>query len=247
MTDQLQQKRVSPYYERDGIRLYLGDCVEVLPELGESFDVLVTDPPYGVAFQSNRRQEQWDQIAGDDGTYDVQAALAVVCKSLKRYGHAYVFGPDTALPEVLTAKAGLIWDKSVTGMGDLSMPWGPAHEPITFAVHEHSKANRDKGAGGLSARVRKGSVLRFQRPHAAGAKRHPNEKPVALMRALIESSTCIGDTVLDPFAGSGSTLVAAVLEGRTGVGIEVDPNYIAIAASRLDAVLDSMKGLAAHV
>jgi site-specific DNA-methyltransferase (adenine-specific) len=80
--------------------------------------------------------------------------------------------------------------------------------------------------------LRKGSVLRFTRP--TGRKvRHPNEKPVALCRELIESSTRQGDLVLDPFAGSGSTAVAAVLSGRRAVLVESDVRWLTLAIDRV--------------
>jgi site-specific DNA-methyltransferase (adenine-specific) len=66
-----------------------------------------------------------------------------------------------------------------------------------------------------------------------GAKRHPTEKPVMLLRQLIEASSLFGETVLDPFMGAGSTLVAAKAEGRKAIGVEVDERYCEIAASRM--------------
>jgi site-specific DNA-methyltransferase (adenine-specific) len=65
---------------------------------------------------------------------------------------------------------------------------------------------------------------------------HPTEKPVRLIRELVESSSCFDEIVLDPFAGSGSTLLAAVLEGRKAVGIEISESFCADAAKRLSAM-----------
>lgn len=230
-------------YESSRATLYCADCADVLPTL-EPGHLLVTDPPYGVDFQSNRRQERLDKIAGDDGTLDVAGLVDLAARKIARGRHAYIFGPDVLMVDgVLTAKVPLVWDKSVIGTGDLSSPWGESHEPITFAVQEISKANRAKGYGNLSARMRKGSVLRHQRAQGGATGRHPNEKPVPLLRELIESSSVIGETVLDPFAGIGSTLVAAILEGRRAVGIESREAYCEVAVERLRAVeaaLDSI-------
>jgi site-specific DNA-methyltransferase (adenine-specific) len=225
----------SPYYEdKDmGVVIYNGDCREILRGLGATFDLLLTDPPYGVGYQSNRRTEKLAKIAGDDGSLDVPAALALACKKLRRFSHAYVFGRFDFADTPLTAQCELIWDKEILGSGDLSSPWGPSHEPITFAVFEPSKANREKGAGRLSARIRQGSVLRCPRLHSGAVKRHPNEKPVPILRQMIESSSILGDTVLDPFMGSGSTLEAAVLEGRAAIGIELDEAHCRQAVERL--------------
>ena len=223
-------------YQSERVTLFHGDALEVVLDLpSSSVDLIATDPPYGVSWQSNRRTEKFARIANDDGTFDVMGALGVALPTLKRGRHVYVFGPADLSKLPLTESAELIWDKGVFGSGDLTSPWGPQHERITFATYEISKANREKGYGRLAARVRRGSIVHAQRPQGSGVKRHPTEKPVALMRQLIESSTVLGETVLDPFAGSGSTLVAAVLSGRRAVGIELDEGYCQVAAERLAA------------
>jgi DNA modification methylase len=126
-----------------------------------------------------------------------------------------------------------MWDKQVVGMGDLTSAWGRSHEPITFAVYEISKANREKGYGRLSARMRQGSVLSVPRTNGASTLRHPTEKPVKLLRMLIESSSVMDEVVLDPLMGVGSTLVAATLEERRSIGIELEEEYCEVAVERL--------------
>lgn len=224
-----------PYYQDSNVTLYYGDCFEVLPTLGrESVHLLVADPPYGQDFQSNRRQQRLEKIEGDDGTLDVAGALALACRVLRRGRHAYVFGPPEALVGCpLCASTPIVWDKMVNGTGDLSLPYSLSHEPITFCVYEPSQANRRKGYGALAARMRQGSVIRCQRLQGAATGRHPNEKPVRLLRQLIESSSVMDEVILDPFAGSGSTLEAAVLEGRRAIGVEIDEAYCEMTAERL--------------
>jgi len=182
-------------------------------------------------------------MAGDDGSLDIAACLALALKTMRRSRHAYVFGPAdlSALP--LCGLAELIWDKGIIGLGDLALPWGSSHEIITFGVYEHSKANRAKGAGNLAARLRRGSIIHCQRLHSGQVALHPTEKPVLLLRQLIESSSIIGERVLDPFAGSGSTLEAAWREGRTAVGIEVEEATCEKAAGRLERLLASSEGI----
>lgn len=226
-------QRSEPFYEDERVTIYCGDAFDILPTLDRaSIQLLLTDPPYGVDFQSNRRALKLDKIAGDDGTLDVAACLSLACKALGRGRHAYVFGPKEGLPPELCAAVDLIWDKGLIGTGNLELPWAPQHEPITFAVYEPSQANRAKGYGNLAARMRKGSIVRAQRPQGAATGRHPNEKPVLLLRQLIESSTVWDEVVLDPFMGCGSSLVAAALEGRRGVGIEISERYCEVAVSR---------------
>jgi len=228
---------IEPVYKTDRVALYHGDCLEVLPEIPrKSVGLLVTDPPYGVMWRSGFGKN-FETLAGDDGSLDVPAVLgAYVQHALAEARHVYVFGyRATGLTDSLRLGgcADLIWDKQNTGLGNLTLPWAPQHEAIAFGVYISSKANRDRGSGDLTARLRQGSVLRVPRPNSRGVNRHPTEKPVELMRRLVESSSVIGDTVLDPFAGSGSTLVAAVLSGRKAIGVEIDERYVKVAVERL--------------
>jgi DNA modification methylase len=228
---------VSIAYQSDKATLYHADALDALVEIPrKSVGLLATDPPYGVKWQSGLGKN-FDILTGDDGSLDVPAILGVYVRhALMEARHVYVFGysPDRlATPLCLGGTATLIWDKGQVGPGDLSAPWGPQHEVITFGGYYQSKANRSKGYGQLSARLRSGSVIRVTRKNSREVNRHPTEKPVGLMRILIESSSHIGDTVLDPFAGSGSTLVAAVLSGRKAVGVEIDRQYIDVAIERL--------------
>lgn len=222
-----------PFYEHAGQTIYCGDCRVILPLLPkDSVDLLVTDPPYGIGWQSGRRKTPFPKMAGDDDTLDVPACLRQALRLLWRGRHVYVFGPCCLDGLPLGPVAELIWDKVIHGISSSTSPWAPQHERISFAVYTPSKANRAKGYGGLAARLRKGSVIRAQRPHG-GVVRHPTEKPVLLLRQLIESSSIIGETVLDPFVGCGSTLVAAREEGRKAIGIEISEEYCKIAANRL--------------
>lgn len=229
--------RLELFYKSKHVTLYCGDAAAVLAALPRlEADLLATDPPYGQEWRSNRRQDRFDVLAGDDGTLDVVGVLRLALTHVKRSRHAYIFGPADLTDLPLASPVDLVWDKGIVGSGNLTLPWGPQHERIQFAVHQSSKANRESGFGGLTARLRKGSVLSFDRINGSGVKRHPTEKPVPLMRSLIESSSVIGDLVLDPFAGSGSTLVAAVAEGRRAVGVEISEAYCEVAVQRLQAI-----------
>lgn len=233
-----KKARMPIYYDKNGLTLYHGDCAS----LEIACDVIVTDPPYGQEFVSGRSDGKWGAIKGDADTPAVLVRLAHVLKSLKRGRHVYIFGRGfdfSTLP--LCGLTELIWDKGTIGMGDLSLPWGPQHENITFATYELSKANRDKGYGNLSARLRKGSVIRSTRPISGRVKHHPTEKPIDVLRQLIESSSVMDEIVYDPFSGSGSTLIAAVLEGRKAVGCEIDERYCEAAVKRFETELGQLE------
>lgn len=214
-----------------------GDAHDVLPTLeAESVDLVTTDPPYGREWRSNTRAQRFDGMAGD-GREEAVKLLDELTPELvrvtRRTRHLYTFGlPMThpLLPE--KAKTELIWDKGRLGSGDLTATWAPSHETIFFHTRAADATNARQGAGSLTARVRRGSVLRVKRLSAGQVKRHPTEKPVDLMRQLIESSSLSGELVLDPFAGAGSTGVAAIAAGRRAFMVELDPNYAEIAAQR---------------
>lgn len=228
---------VTPYYDEDGITIYHGDAREVLPTLERnSVDLLVTDPPYGVAYESNMAlRKPHGPIAGDEDEKVAREVLGASCRVLRDRRHAYVFGPETLIEAPLANAVQLIWDKDVTGMGDLSLPWSKSWEPVSFAILTRSKAAREQGKGRLSARLRKGAVIRCQRPNGQATKYHPTQKPVDILRQFIESSSVLGELVLDPFMGVGSTLVAAIQEERRAIGIEVDERYCERAAKRCRA------------
>ena len=102
-----------------------------------------------------------------------------------------------------------------------------------------SAVARERGSGRLSARLRKGAVIRCQRTNGQATKYHPTQKPVDVLRQLIESSSLLGELVLDPFMGVGSTLVAAIAEERRAIGIEVEEKYCERAAERCRAATDA--------
>lgn len=224
-------------YQTNYVTVWRGDAREVLPGFAkESFALVLTDPPYGVDFESNRRGDSFGTIHNDgaDDRGGVHEVLEECVRLVEQGRHLYVFGPADVLAGLKVSEtAELIWDKGIIGSGNLASPWGPAHEPITFAVTKWRHAG-ETGKSALPVRLRKGSVLRFTRPTGRNV-RHPNEKPVDLCRELIESSTRAGDLVLDPFAGSGSTGVAAILSGRRAVLVESDDRWLDIIVGRVGA------------
>ena len=199
-----------------------GDCLEVLPTITERIDAVVTDPPYGIAYSTNHvaptTTAGWmnREIAndGDTGVRDDVLAWAA--------GRPWcAFGSLKASTPAGT-RATLVWDKGpASGMGDLSFPWKPSFEMV-FIGGQGWAGHRDEG-------VLKGFHIVTR---ASMGRVHPNEKPVSVMRHIIDKLPK-GCTVLDPFCGSGSTGVACVQTGRNFIGIELDPGYAAIARRRI--------------
>jgi DNA modification methylase len=232
-----------PYWSSpDGsIVLHHGDARDVLPRLPQGrdgFDLLLTDPPYGVnATVTGMRKKQLalGHVTNDGDTSVAWEVLPLAWRTLRFNRHAYVFGPfDLSTLPHATSVCELVWDKCIHNAGDLAIPWGSSHEPIQFAVRRDGPEGSKQG--GLVARMRRGSVLRHQRPTASGVKHHVTEKPIPLLRELIESSSLFDDVVLDPFSGSCSTLVAALIEGRRAVGIEIERAWCDVAVGRLEAL-----------
>lgn len=223
----------------DRVELWHGKAEEVLPLLGnEACDLLVVDPPYGVEFESGMRSETFGGIAGDGKDKSSRDAVFEVLSSslrvLKRNRHLYVFGPEVlaAGNAKVSAPAELIWEKTVgPSMGDLTKVWGTSHEKVSFYTNMFRHGGT-RGADKLPVRMRRGTVSHYVRPSGKSV-RHPSEKPVPLLQEFIESSSKVGETVLDLYAGVGSTGVAAVLAGRRTVLVELDSRYIEIARERL--------------
>ena len=223
------------YFQNQWATLYHADCREVeLPKA--SVDLLLTDPPYGISYKARAKH---DMIAGDDDNAFVKDALKTALKSLRVNRHFYVFGPDVVSDLTTCATMELIWDKGRLsaggGPGGLASPWSSGHERITFGLYSPYKSHSNVGAGAV--RLRRSSVISVPKvSNGRGTANHPNEKPVELMRVLVEASSQFGETVYDPFAGSGSTLVAAALEGRKSIGVEVDEKYCELIARRLESI-----------
>lgn len=230
---------MKPYYEQDGITIYHGDCRDVTLADG-SVSLLLTDPPYGMAFQSGRAKAGKSAAIRSDGVRQgirtVRGALSHLSPAFSADLHALVFchwesWPDfyDSLSAHFTIKNALIWWKRGGGMGDLRVEYAKDYEVILFGVR-----SLDRHLNG----ARRGAVLEC--PRVPPSRRHvPFEKPVDLLGDLVTRHSDAGDLVLDPFMGSGSTLVAAKNCGRRAVGIEIEERYCEIAAKRLSQqVLD---------
>jgi DNA modification methylase len=220
---------LTPYYADESVTLYHGDCVEVMAGLRrESVHTVLTDPPFFMpAQQYAGRDASWQQSWADTSilaTWWGVVAEAMTAK-VKPDGHLLAFCDDASYPVFYPAVytrwpniACLVWDKQRPGMGTA---WRMSSELIIAA-----RGRSAHWSGGAQ-----GSVLRFAPVHSSD-RRHPVDKPEALMRALIEPTTPPGGIVLDPFAGGGSTLAAAASIGRKAIGIELDERYCEIIANR---------------
>jgi DNA modification methylase len=195
-----------PYYDRDGITIYNADCRKVLPFL-DRFDLLLTDPPYGLGKRLTGGKGEWGIHFEKSPEWD--HALSpdwLIRQCVDVASMAIVWGGNYY--ELLPTRCWLSWDK----------------------MQEHTSGHFEMAWTNLDKPTRTFRMSRVE-AHSDG-KVHPTQKPLALMRWCL-SLVPDAATVLDPFMGSGTTLVAAKLDGRQAVGIERDERYCEAAANRL--------------
>ncbi len=195
--------------------LYLGDCLEILPSIRKQVDAVVSDPPYGIGWQgSNASTLSWNPIINDDGNFDITPILNMDCLVISFGANCY--------PEKLPHRGRWIcWDKRVVEKAD----------KMLGSPFELAWTNKTSGFDRMY-RVMHGGVVNAD---GMGIKRvHPTQKPISLMERILIDYTHEGDTILDPFMGSGSTGVACVTSGRKFIGIEIEPKYFDIACRRIE-------------
>ena len=208
-------------------RLYCGDAVHVLEELPDGcIDIVITDPPYGIDYHSNRSQYS-DHITrqgiANDELQEALATFDAVCARLARKtkpdAHIYVFVGWQTEPQFraivekhgFTVRNILIWDKGNHGAGDLRYAWANRYEMIIFATKGNRPLNK-----------RMDDIIPVPKIPADKLV-HPTQKPVDLILRLLDASARKADTVCDPFMGSGSTIIAVKRWGGLHyIGIEID-------------------------
>lgn len=215
------------------IQLIHEDCLNILPELKE-VDLIITDPPYLMNYKTGHRKDKTHKftkpILNDDNEILIHQTIPYLHRLLKWDGAIYMFCNSNhveifkqELQKYFQIKNILIWVKNNWTAGDLKGAYAKQTEFIIYAV---------KGRHILNGR-RDSDILKYDR--VAGKKQvHQNQKPVDLLRYLIEKSSNPGDTVLDCFMGSGSTGVACKQLGRDFIGIELDEETYNLAKRRIN-------------
>lgn len=194
--------------------LYLGDCMDILPMLGK-VDAVVTDPPYGIArsgqVETFTKKLKHKRKFYKDSGWDFNRPSKAIFDAIRSISSEQIIWGGNYFADLLPAKMRwLYWDK---GQDGLSMSDGELAWTSMDSALRSFRLNR--------------SALYFD-----GAE-HPTQKPVALMRWCL-SFLPNAETIIDPYMGSGSTLVACAKMGRKGIGIELDEDYFNIACRRVE-------------
>lgn len=215
---------MKPYYDHASVTIYHGDAREILAAVG-GIDLCLTDPPYGIGYRSNHnssrrgkwarwvRYENMPGIIGDDGPFDPAYLLG--------FPRVVTFGGNYFASRLPDARCWIVWDKrdgiSPNNQADCEMAWTNLDKP--------SRIYRHLWSGWL--RAGEENVARSE-------KLHPHQKPIALFRWIIDyADVPAGSLIVDPYCGSGTTLVAAKDLGHRAIGIEIEEEYCEIAAKRL--------------
>jgi site-specific DNA-methyltransferase (adenine-specific) len=212
------------------INLIHGDCLEEMKNIPDgSVDMVLTDPPYGMSYQSNYREKKHSKIENDSNLDWLDDFCKEMFRVSKDNTAHYVFTSfhnidifKQKLQLYFKVKNILVWEKNNTSMGDLEGDFAPK---IEFVIFLHKGVRKINGS-------RDPNIFKFNK---TANDNHPTEKPVGLCEYLMGKFSDEGHTILDPFMGSGTTGVAARATDRNFIGIEKDESYFNIAKKRIEA------------
>lgn len=232
----------TPYYEDDGVTLYHGDAIEVLPGLAEQFDIVLTDPPYTFGLASTASEGKagaWPDLMNNAFWYAHWLGMAQGL-TRARQGSVWIFNSWRSFPVIARAasmigwgiESLLVWDKQWIGPGG-TRGLRPSYELVALLCHPGFQV-ADRGTPDIWR-----EQWSSRKPNG-----HPAEKPLGLCRRILEAPgkdrVKVGDptrepawSVLDPFCGSGTTLVAAKQAGLRAVGVESEERWCDVTAERL--------------
>ena len=199
--------------------LYLGDCRDILPILG-GVDAVVTDPPYGIAYQASQPNAiEYGAIKGDEILFNPEFLLD--------YENLIIWGGNN-FANKLPVGGWIVWDKRCTEAADKMM--GSPFELAWCSKMSLYKIIRVQHGGAKNADALNGEV-------ANEARFHPTQKPITVMCRCLDYFP-LAKTILDPFMGSGSTGIACAKTGKQFIGIEIEPKYFDIACERIRKAYD---------
>jgi site-specific DNA-methyltransferase (adenine-specific) len=253
METAVSRELFAPYYDANGITLYCGNFEQILPQLGDrTFDALITDPPYGTTDIAWDQPVQWPLFWNEARRLCKPSAPLVlfaagkfvyqlISSNQKQYRYELIWEKNNPVGHLDANRRPLRSHENVlifsqVGKGGTYNPQMIKGKPHVVGMN-HKSAHYGRASGNVVKRTtdlyHPRSILRIQ--NRSGAKSlHPTQKPLELMKWLVLSYSNRNDTILEPFAGSGSTLAACANHGRKAIGIEQSEEYCAIIAERLE-------------
>jgi len=225
---------MNPYYEREGITIYHGDCRDIMRNLDCRVDFVLTDPPYNIGKKykgyndKKPKDEFWSLI---DQSFQLaytllvdKAHLTFTCAQKQVWDYKLLLEPMG-----LTFRHIGVWHNPGRKAGSFPGQWTYCWEPVMdFTKGGFKKLNNSNSVGHMD--------IWIERP--PNDSKHPARRPMECWTYLVEMLSDGGDLVLDPFLGSGTTLIACAKMNRFGIGIDVSEEYCEESAKRIDSLLD---------
>jgi site-specific DNA-methyltransferase (adenine-specific) len=258
--DVMQER--APYYDSQGVKLYQGDCLEMLPLFEkDTFDMVFADPPYllsndGITCHAGKmvsvNKGDWDKSQGVEADHEfVMEWLSACRRVMKKDATIWVSGTQHIIYSVGFAmqKLGfkilndIVWYK-VNPPPNLSCRYFTHSTEIVLWAAKSDKSKHTFNYEEMKATANPpfddpGKQMKSIWAITAPSKdektfgKHPTQKPVRLLNRIIRASTNPGELILDPFVGSGTTAISALMNDRHCIGIDADQEYLATAAMRL--------------
>ena len=229
---------IKPYYETELGKLYHGDCLEILPQLTEKVDLVLTDPPYGLGESSlewkekgyKRISEAWDERPQTEFLSLMKTVPSILCfcnfNSIESFLNKGV--------ELFFKRNGiLVWDKINTMPNITARGYQFSHEFIIWWTTSKNWC--------WKAPKQKRDILRFTWSEGNCERVHPSQKPYALIADLLGCHSLPLNLILDPFLGSGTTAIACERLRRRWIGIEFNEEYCDIAIKRIKQEQSQLK------
>ena len=218
------------------IDLMQGDCLELMKDIPNgSIDMILTDPPYGMSYQSGRRtaSPQFEKIKGDGNVMGwLPNVLDEMDRVLKEDTAVYMFASwhnidifKSEFEKRFKLKNIIVWNKNNHGSGDLKASYAPKYELILYG-HKGRSLFRGKRL----------PDVQDYRKVPGKEMLHPTEKPIDMLEVFIRNNSDPNCNILDPFMGSGTTGLACKNLKRNFIGMELDREYFEIAKKRIAEV-----------
>ena len=211
-------------------KIYNEDCLEGMKRIADgAVDCVCTDIPYNEVNRTDNGLRNLDKKSADIGLFDVAELTRTLCAKSK--GSVYMFCGINQVSDIRRTMSEcnlstrlLIWEKTNPSPMNGDKIWLSGIECCVYG----------KKSGAVFNEFCKNTVFRYP---SGDSNLHPTQKPLTLIRRLVLASTEMGGVVLDPFMGSGTTAVAALMEKRHFIGFETNREYFDIAQGRIDQVL----------